>query len=74
MSSFYFAPGGSTTYGALTVGVTYKPDVPAPITGLLVRPEVRWDHALTSNNPFNQGNGNGTNDAFTISADAVLTF
>ncbi|MDR3536686.1 MAG: outer membrane beta-barrel protein [Acetobacteraceae bacterium] len=74
VSGIFVAPGGSTTYGSLTAGVTYKPDVPAPITGLLLRPEIRWDHAMTSNKPFNQGNGNGTNDAFTLSADAVLTF
>ena len=47
------APGSNTTYGALTLGVTWKPEMPAPITGLLVRPEIRWDHAFTDNKPFN---------------------
>ena len=28
--------------------------LPAPVTGLLLRPEVRWDHAFTDNDPFNQ--------------------
>jgi hypothetical protein len=46
--------GGSTTYGELTLSVTYKPAVPAPVTGLLIRPEVRWDHSFTDDNPFNQ--------------------
>jgi hypothetical protein len=68
---------GSSTYGALTLGVTYKPTVPAPITGLLIRPEVRWDHAFTDNNPFNQNpptfNKNTANN-LTFAADAVLTF
>jgi hypothetical protein len=77
VSGVYAAPGGSTTYGALTLGVTYKPEVPAPITGLLLRPEIRWDHAITSNKPFNQNppsNTKGTMDSVTIGADAVLTF
>ena len=66
------APGSSTTYGALTLGVTYKPaDVPAPISGLLIRPEIRYDHALTNNKPYNGGKDAGS---FTIASDVVLTF
>jgi hypothetical protein len=68
---------GSSTYGALTLGVTYKPTLPAPVTGLLIRPEVRWDHAFTDNNPFNQNPPaftKGTANNFTIGADAVITF
>ena len=80
ISNVYAAPGGSagTTYGALTLGVTYKPALPAPVTSLLIRPEVRWDHALTSNNPFNQNyqpvGNKGTSNNFTFGADAVVTF
>ena len=73
----HFAPGSNTTYGALTLGVTWKPAVPAPVTGLLVRPEIRWDHAFTDNKPFNNNppaNSKGTNNAFTFGADFVLTF
>jgi hypothetical protein len=73
----HFAPGSNTTYGALTLGVTWKPEVPAPITGLLVRPEIRWDHAYTDNNPFNNNppsNTKGTNNSFTFGGDFVLTF
>jgi hypothetical protein len=73
----FAAPGGSTTYGALTLGVTYKPTVPPPVTGLLIRPEVRWDHAFTDNNPFNQNPPaftKGTANQFTLAADAVITF
>ncbi len=68
---------GSSTYGALTLGVTYKPTVPAPVTGLLIRPEVRWDHAFTDNNPFNQNPptfSKNTANNLTFAADAVLTF
>jgi hypothetical protein len=71
------APGGNTTYGALTLGVTWKPDMPEPITGLLVRPEIRWDHAYTNNKPFNNNppfNTKGTNNSFTFGSDFVLTF
>jgi hypothetical protein len=77
VSGVYAAPGTNTTYGALTLGVTYKPALPFPVTSLALRPEVRWDHAFTSNKPFNQNPAaftKGTNDSFTFGADAVLTF
>ncbi len=65
------APGSNTTYGALTLGVTWKPALPAPVTGLLIRPEVRWDRAFTNNHPFN---AQRDSNAVTLGADAVLTF
>ena len=65
------APGTNSTYGALTLGVTWKPALPAPVSGLLIRPEVRWDHAFTDNHPFN---AQRDNNAFTLGADVVLTF
>jgi hypothetical protein len=73
------AGGGSTTYGSLSLGVTYKPALPAPVTGLLLRPEVRWDHAFTTNDPFNQNyqpapGTKGTANNLTFAADAVITF
>lgn len=64
------APGTSTTYGSLTLDASWKPALPAPVTGLLLRPEVRWDHAFTDTQPFN---ARKDNNAFTIGADAVLT-
>ncbi len=73
----YGACSGSTTYSAFTVGVTYKPSLPAPISGLLIRPEVRWDHALTDNAPFNLNTNNPAKNTFnsvTFGADMVLTF
>lgn len=60
-----------TTYGEITLGVTYKPDVPAPITGLLLRPEVRYDRSLADTHPYNRGYDNGS---FTVASDIVLTF
>jgi hypothetical protein len=65
------APGSNTTYGAMTLGVTWKPELPRPVSGLLVRPEIRWDHAFTNNHPFN---AQTDTNAVTIGADAVLTF
>ncbi len=72
-----FAPGTNTTYGAITLGVTWKPELPSPVTALLVRPEIRWDHAFTNNKPFNNNppfNTKGTANSFTFGSDFVLTF
>lgn len=61
-----------TSYGEITLGVVYKPaNMPAAISGLLVRPEVRYDRALTNTHPYNSGRDNGS---FTIASDVVLTF
>jgi hypothetical protein len=43
----------------------------------LIRPEVRWDHAFTNNNPFDQNPPRftkGTGNQVTLAADAVITF
>jgi hypothetical protein len=59
-----------TTYGALTVGVTYKPSgLPDVISGLLIRPEVRWDTDLGGQKAFG-----GNNAQVTLASDFVLTF
>ena len=60
-----------TTYGAITVGFTYKPEVSPAITTLLIRPEIRYDNALSGGKPFNDGKDNG---AFFFGADVVLGF
>jgi hypothetical protein len=62
----------ATTYGAITLGVTFKPaNMPAPISGLLIRPEVRYDRDLGNTKAFNSNKDNGS---FTIASDVVLTF
>jgi hypothetical protein len=79
MSTAYFPP--PATYGALTLGVTYKPAMPAPVTGLTIRPEIRYDQSLGGNNVFN-GTFNPTlghetfkdSGAFTVATDVILTF
>ena len=64
--------GGETTYLAITGGVTIKPPVPKPLAGLLIRPEVRYDRALTDRfKPYNQ---NTSRDQWTIGFDAILEF
>lgn len=47
--------GGRTTYGAITLGANFKPDVPKPLEGLVIRPEFRVDDALNGTRPFNNG-------------------
>jgi hypothetical protein len=60
----------ATTYGALTAGVTYKPaGLPDVISGLLSRPEIRWDTDLGGARAFE-----GNNSQVTIASDVVLTF
>jgi len=51
--------------------MTWKPEVPAPVGALMVRPEIRWDHAFTGNKPFN---AQRDNNAFTFGADVVISF
>ncbi len=67
--------GGKTTYLAITGGVTIKPPLPKPFAGLLIRPEVRYDRALTdssnSTKPFDQLTDR---DQWTFGIDAILEF
>jgi Putative beta-barrel porin-2, OmpL-like. bbp2 len=64
--------GGDTTYLELTWGVTLKPPMPKPVAGLLIRPEVRYDQALTSQfKPFDE---NTRRNQVTLALDAVLEF
>ncbi len=73
-----FAPAGGTTYGAVTVGVNFKPKVPA-ITknfSVLLRPEVRYDASLGSSRPFGlDATNTGTKkDQLTLGIDAIFGF
>ncbi len=64
--------GGHTTYFEITGGVTIKPPMPKPFTGLLIRPEVRYDRALIDSfKPFQQ---NTSDHQWTLGIDAVLEF
>jgi hypothetical protein len=73
-----YGTGKKTTYSEITLGVTYKPaGLPAPISGLLIRPEIRYDTTLNNvkafNGPSTTGAGKDTG-VFTLAADFVLTF
>lgn len=67
--------GGKTTYFETTFGVTFKPNVPKPLAGLLIRPEVRYDRALTDTHPFSGSNALGNKkDQVTLGLDVILEF
>ncbi len=73
LSGVYFP--GAATYSELTLGVTYKPAMPFPVTALAIRPEIRWDESLTGKKIFNpSGSSFMDNAAFTIGTDIILTF
>jgi hypothetical protein len=73
LSAVYFP--GQATYGELTLGVTYKPVVPAPVTALAIRPEIRYDQSLGGKKIFNPtGSSFKDTGAFTIGTDVILTF
>jgi hypothetical protein len=63
--------GGRTTYGALTIGLDLKPPVPKPLTGLVIRPELRVDHSFSDTRPFNDS---GDDTMFTAALDVIVTF
>ena len=65
--------GQATTYGAITLGVTYKPALETlKLPGaLMIRPEIRYDTSLNGKRPYNGGRDAG---AFTFGTDFVLTF
>ena len=63
--------GGRTTYGAVTAGVTIKPPVPKPFTGLMIRPELRYDRSLNDTRPFNDSSDV---DMLTAGVDVIFLF
>jgi hypothetical protein len=70
------------TYGEFTLGLNYKPaKVPASLSGLVVRPEVRYDTAFSGGDPYDvkynslYGIYEGTKkDQFTFGLDVVIPF
>ena len=67
-----------TTYGGITLGLTYKPDVPKPLALVMVRPEIRYDRILAGSPAFNNngylGGFNGSRNQFTFGGDLVIGF
>jgi hypothetical protein len=73
-----YSTGRGTDYGEITLGVTYKPTgLPAPIAGLLIRPEIRYDSTLDGVKAFNGPSITGAGKdvgVFTVATDVVLQF
>jgi len=63
--------GGKTTYGAITLGLNIKPTLPKPAASLVIRPELRFDRALTGTRPFNDSNDR---NQFTAGIDVIIGF
>jgi hypothetical protein len=61
-----------TTYSEFTVGVSWKPaGMPAPLTGVILRPEIRYDRALNNSKPYDDGTDRGS---VTLAADVIIQF
>ena len=70
-SSFITSPRAAT-YTGLTAGVTYKPSgMPAALSTVMFRPEVRWDRTLEGIRAFNDGH---SRNQVTLAADAIVGF
>ncbi|GBQ31939.1 outer membrane beta-barrel protein [Gluconacetobacter sacchari] len=60
-----------TTYGALTLGLTWHPSPGHGASLFEIRPEIRFDRSLSNTTPFNDLRNAGM---FTFGGDAVLGF
>ena len=70
-SNFITSPKRAT-YSGLTAGVTYKPaGMPAALSTVMFRPEIRYDRTLDGARPFNDGR---SRDMVTLAADAIVGF
>ncbi len=71
-------PGAGTTYGAITLGVTFKPDVPKPLALVLFRPEIRYDRIIAGAPLYGAQTQNGlftgSRNQFTFGGDVVIGF
>ncbi len=55
----------------MTFGLNISPAVPDMFKGLMIRPEIRYDTALGTRHPYNDG----LNDtSWTIAADVIIPF
>lgn len=63
---------GPGTYTEFTLGVTWKPSgLPAPIAGIIIRPEVRYDRNLVNTNVYQ---GFSDRNSLTLASDIILQF
>jgi hypothetical protein len=63
--------GGSTTYGALTLGLNITPPVSKAFEGFVIRPEIRYDTSLNGTTPFAAGT---KASQFTFAVDVIVPF
>jgi hypothetical protein len=71
--------GRPTTFGSLTLGLNWKPPVKGIGEGTVIRPEIRYDQALSSSKPFDTRVRGGTavgtaSSQLTFAADIVIPF
>jgi hypothetical protein len=59
------------TYSEATLGLAIAPKVPGPLTGLTIRPEVRYDRSLNNSRPYA---GNKDDGALTVATDVIVGF
>lgn len=60
-----------TTYGDMSLGVTYRTSLSKDLGFFAIRPEVRFDRSLNGTSPFNDGRNSGM---FTFGGDAMIGF
>ncbi|GBR01142.1 outer membrane beta-barrel protein [Acetobacter oeni] len=60
-----------TTYGALTLGVTWRKPLTKKLGYFAIRPEIRFDRSLNGTSPFNDGRNTGM---FTFGGDMMMGF
>ncbi|MFT8718656.1 outer membrane beta-barrel protein [Acetobacter sp.] len=60
-----------TTYGDMSLGVTYRTPLSKDLGFFAIRPEVRFDRSLNGTSPFNDGRNTGM---FTFGGDAMIGF
>ena len=63
--------GGKTTYGAVTLGLNFRPPLSNSPVSLLIRPEARYDRSLNDTTPFAAGT---SKRQFSVGADVILMF
>jgi hypothetical protein len=66
-----FTTAKPVTYGEITAGFTYKPSETGPLSTIMFRPEIRYDHSLNGVKPYNGGKDINN---FTFAGDVILAF
>ncbi len=62
---------GKSTYGEVTLGLTWKPAVSAPLSSFAIRPEIRYDGSLSGRKAYNAFT---KASQFTAAVDLIVKF